>query len=111
MRMMDIKEILRKYQGTTATVRNGVHLQHYDAATNIVHDMCSEYAGGEHGDYIILLSDHWMILQTVFDDASETEKSWIFHLLVSKFDKVLKVAIELMNRKFGARRWSIQEIE
>lgn len=107
---MEIEEILDKYQGTTKTEKNGVHLRHYDAVNTIVRGMCSEYANGEHGDYIIIPSDHWITLMQIFNAASDDEKSMIFHVLVSRFDKVLKVAVELMNRKHGARKWSPQRL-
>ncbi len=109
--MMEIGKILDKYQGTTRTERNGVHLKYYDAATNIIREMHSEYASGKHGDYVILLSEHWMILQQVFDNAPDGEKSMIFRVLISNFDKVLKTAVELMNRKYGVHKWPHQMIE
>ena len=107
---MEIEEVLNKYQGTIITERNGVRLRHFDAANNIIDEMCSEYASGKHGDHVILLSNHWIILQQVFDDASTEEKSMVFATLLSKFDKILKLAIELMNRKYGVRKWSPHQI-
>jgi len=107
---MEIEEILDKYQGTTKTIKNDVHLRYYDAATNIVREMCSEYAGGKHGDYVIVSGDHWMILLKLFNSAPDEEKSMIFHVLVSRFDKVLKLATKFMNRKYGERKWSPQNL-
>ena len=108
---MEIEEILDKYQGTIVTTKNNLRLKYFDAATNIVRKMCSEYASGKYGDHVIVLSDRQMMLQTIFDNAPNDERSMIFHILVSKFDKALRIAVELMNRKYGKGKWPSQIIE